>query len=139
MNKRVNMAALQELMQDALKIDQLRSRLKELSDAIQVVSTLQAELQKVLEGKQVGQAKARKTKGKKVGKQPYPKPGSAPERLCKILGQEPKTVQQVAKESGLKESTVRSYLKQFGCFKNVWGKGYVHKPQAHGKQGQAGK
>ena len=141
MSKRLDMGALHELVQDALKIDQLRARLKELTDAVNQVSSIQAQLQQILEAKPAGKAKTKvkKTKGKKGGKQPHPKPGSAPERLCRILGQEPKTVQQIAKEAGLKESTVRSYLKQFGCFKNIWGKGYVHKPKAHGKQGQGGK
>ena len=136
MTERLNMGALQELVQDAMKIDQLRSRFKELTDAVHRVSKLQEELQQILGSKPVVQAevKVKKGKGKKAGKQPHPKPGSAPGKLCSILGTEPKSVQQIAKEAGWTKETVKSYLHQFDCFQNVWGKGYVHNPQVHGKQ-----
>jgi len=51
---------------------------------------------------------------------------SAAEKLCKVLGKTPKSVGQIAKDSGLSEGTVRVYLGQFDCFENVWGKGYVY-------------
>jgi hypothetical protein len=131
MPKHIDIDALQEAVQEAEKIDKVRSRLKELSTTLERLNSLQGELAEILEGKPSRKTtkKTKKAKGKKAGKQAHPKPGSAPEKLCKILGKTPKSVEQIAKECGLTEGTVKAYLNQFDCFQNVWGKGYVYNPQ----------
>jgi len=132
MARQIDIDALQTAVQEAEKIDKVRSRLKELSTTLERLNALQDELAEILEDKptrkttkKIKQAKTKKAK--KAGKQPRPKPGSAPEKLCRILGKTPKSVKQIAKECGLTEGTVKVYLQQFDCFENVWGKGYVYK------------
>jgi|GEM_PF-1026966 len=134
MARQIDIDALQQAVQEAEKIDKVRSRLRELSTTLERLNALQDELAEILEGKPSRKTtrktkKTKKAKTKKVGKLAHPKAGSAAEKLCKVLGKTPKSVGQIAKDSGLSEGTVRVYLGQFDCFENVWGKGYVYKPQ----------
>jgi len=132
MAKQIDIDALQTAVEEAEKIDKVRSRLKELSTTLERLNALQNELGEILEGKPSRKTtrktkKTKRTKTKKAGKQAHPKAGSAAEKLCKVLGKTPKSAGQIAKDSGLSEGTVRVYLGQFDCFENVWGKGYVYK------------
>lgn len=64
---------------------------------------------------------------KEVIKQDFPKPGSGPEKLCKVMSGRPKSKEEIAEKAGLTVGTVSLYLHQYHCFKSAGrGKGYIY-------------
>jgi len=63
-----------------------------------------------------------------IEKKDYPKPGSGPYKLCKVMSSRPKTKEEIAKKTGLSVNTVTLYLQQYNCFDSAGrGKGYIYK------------
>jgi len=135
----VDLKSLQRALEEANKVAKIRSKIDQLHDAIDQIVRLRQDLTSLVGGGR-GPAK-RKAKVKKAARRagkkaklPAPKPGSAPEKLCRVMGKTPVPVSEIAKKTGLSENTVRVYLGQYKCFKNVRGKGYTcsHTPSAGG-------
>lgn len=56
----------------------------------------------------------------------HPKPGSAAEKLCKIMNSKtPMNVSEISKKIKASEATVKQHLR-YKCFTNVRGKGYLY-------------
>ena len=87
------------------------------------VQNLDTQIHDLLAGLQAQQAAA---------KEAFPKPGSGPAKLCKVMSSRPKSKEQIAQKSGLSVATVAAYLSQYSCFESAGrGKGYIYKkPQA---------
>lgn len=118
---------IQALLEDAEKLGDVKKAVGKLSKLIDKVAEAQAELDKLIGGT------ATKPKVKKP-KADHPKAGSAPAKLCKVMGATPKTAKVIAKAVGSSEATVKVHLGKYKCFSNVRGKGYIYKKPATKKK-----
>ena len=108
-----DMEKIKQLMEDGEKVGAVRKQVEKLQTAMD-------ELVAVLGGS------APKVKKEKLD---HPKPGSAPAKLCKVMGKTPQTAEQVGKKvkPPIKPATCKIYFSKFACFQNVRGKGYIYK------------
>ena len=125
MTGEINLTRLQEALEQANKVTKIKSKVQELHSAIDQIVRLRGELTALLEGRSRMGRQGRPRRGRRARKAAFPKTGSGPEKLCKVMGKNPMPVDAIAKKTGLSEATVRVYLGQFACFSNVRGKGYT--------------
>ncbi len=106
-----DMEKIKQLMEDGEKVGAVRRQVAKLQTAMDGLVA-------VLGGSA--------PKGKKE-ELDHPKAGSAPDKLCKVMGATPQTAEQVAKKVGIKPATCKIYFAKFDCFQNIRGKGYICK------------
>ncbi|HEV56266.1 MAG TPA: hypothetical protein ENN87_02055 [Phycisphaerales bacterium] len=141
MAETIDLGRLQKAVEDANKVARIREKVGQLHKAIDQIIRLREDLTALLEG---CDKPTRRAKGKpggktsKARKAAHPKPGSGPEQLCRVMGSTPMPVSEIAKKTGLSEGTIRVYLGQFSCFKNVRGKGYTCNHRASGRSTDRG-
>lgn len=128
MAETIDLGPLQKAVEDANKVAKIREKVGQLHKAIDQIIRLREDLTALLEGREkpTRQAKGKShPKKSKARKADHPKAGSGPEQLCRVMGHTPMPVSEIAKKTGLSEGTIRVYLGQYSCFKNVRGKGYT--------------
>jgi hypothetical protein len=121
-NVRQFVEEMEMIMREAAKIARVKKLVKKRALLMKKLNLLDLKIGKLLDGR------GRKGKGAAtVGKLPYPKPGSGPFKLCKVMSSRPMMKKEIAKKTGLTEGTVKLYLRKFSCFKLAgWGKGYIY-------------
>ena len=101
------------------KIKQLSKLQTQAWNKLVAVQDVLAEMEELLSGTII-------TKAKSSGLPDHPKPGSAAEKLCKIVNSKtPMNVAEIAKKIKASEATVKQHLR-YKCFTNVRGKGYLY-------------
>lgn len=138
MAKQIDLTNLEHLVQEGQKAETLR---KQLQGQVEKVQKAQEHLSQQLEalgallqeGKKVGGRGRPKGMGKakaaKGGKEARPKPGSAPDNVCKVMSSDkPMQVSEIAKKAKLSEGTIKQYIYKYDCFQSAGrGKGYLCK------------
>lgn len=106
-------------MIDKKQIKQLKQLTARRNNLMEKVNGLDAQINNLLAGIRVGGS---------VEKEDYPKEGTAPARLCKVMSSRPKSKEEIAKKAGLSVATVSAYIQKFNCFQSAGrGKGYIYK------------
>jgi len=134
MAKQIDLTQVQELVERGQEAEGLKKKLQDqvgkvqkaqeqLSEQLQALSAL---LGKKTGGRGRGRPKAEAAKG---GKEAHPKPGSAPDELCKVMSSDkPMQVSEIAKKTNLSEGTVKQYIHKYDCFYLAGrGQGYLCK------------
>jgi len=134
MAKQIDLTQVQELVQRGQEAEGLKKKLMEqvgkaqkaqeqLSEQLQALSALLGE------GKKTGGRGRPKAEAAKGGKEAHPKPGSAPDELCKVMSSDkPMQVSEIAKKTKLSEGTVKQYIHKYDCFYLAGrGQGYLCK------------
>jgi len=135
MVKQIDLGNLQQLIEEGQQAGALKKQLQEQVGKVQrAQQQLTDELQSLSALLQEGK-KAKGKRGEKQGaqaKEERPKPGSAPEQLCKVMSSEkPLQVEEIARKTRLSEGTVKQYLHKFDCFYSAGrGKGYLFTPSS---------
>lgn len=112
---------METIMREAAKIARVKKLVKKRALLMKKVNLLDQKIGGLLE------ARGRKGKAGSAGKLPYPKVGSGPYKLCKVMSTRPMKKKEIAKKTGLTEGTVKFYLRKYACFKLAgWGKGYIY-------------
>lgn len=113
---------METIMREAAKIARVKKLVKKRALLMKKVNLLDQKIGGLLE------ARGRKGKTESAaGKLPYPKVGSGPYQLCKVMSSRPMMKKEIAKKTGLTEGTVKFYLRKYSCFKLAgWGKGYIY-------------
>ena len=122
-----DMEKIKQLLADGEKLGAVKKAVVKLSALLDRLGEAQKELTTLLGG---GTAKPKA----KAAKPDHPKPGSAPAKLCKVMGATPKTAAVIAKAVGIKEATAKIYFGKFTCFSNVRKKGYIYTKPATKKK-----
>jgi len=136
MAKQIDLTQVQELVERGQEAEGLKKKLMEqvgkvqkaqeqLSEQLQALSSLLGEGKKAKgRGRPKGKAKA-----EKGGKEARPKPGSAPDNLCKVMSSDkPMQIEEIAKKANLSTGTIKQYIHKYSCFYSAGrGKGYLCK------------
>ncbi len=143
MAKQIDLTQVQELVERGQEAEGLKKKLMEqvgkvqkaqeqLSEQLQALSALLGE------GKKTGGRGRPKAEAAKGGKESHPKPGSAPEELCKVMSSDkPMQVSEIAKKTKLSEGTVKQYIHKYDCFYLAGrGQGYLCKGASSSPAGQ---
>jgi hypothetical protein len=142
MAKQIDLTLVQELVERGQEAEGLR---KKLQDQVGKVQKAQEQLAGELEalrailgeGRKAGaRGRGRGRRAAAGGKEAQPKPGSAPEKLCKVMSAtRPMQVSEIAAKTKLSEGTVKQYLHKFECFQSAGrGKGYLCKSSSSAGQ-----
>jgi len=144
MAKQIDLTQVQELVERGQEAEGLKRKLQDqvgkvqkaqeqLTDQLQALSALLGE-EKRARGRRRGKAAA------KSKKDAYPKPNSAPEKLCKVMSSsKPMQVSEIAEKTKLSEGTVKQYIHKFDCFYSAGrGKGYLYQPSSSSTGQMAG-
>jgi len=140
MAKQIDLTNLGHLVEQGQQAESLKRQLQgqlekvqkaqeQLSDQLDALSSLLQEGKKAGgRGRPKGRGKAKAQAGK-GGKEARPKPGSAPDNLCRVMSPtKPMQVSEIAKETKLSEGTVKQYLHKYDVFYSAGrGKGYLCK------------
>jgi len=141
MAKQIDLTNLEHLVQEGQKAETLR---KQLQGQVEKVQKAQEQLTQQLQSLAalLGEQKKAKGRGRPKGaaakgaKESHPKPGSAPENLCKVMSSsKPMQVEEIAKKTNLSAGTVKQYIHKFDCFYSAGrGQGYLYKPSSSAGQ-----
>lgn len=138
MAKQIDLTQVQTLVERGQEAEGLKKKLQDqvgkvqkaqeqLTEQLEALSSLLGEGKKTGgRGRPKGRGKAKAGKG---GKEARPKPGSAPDNLCKVMSPtKPMQVSEIAKETKLSEGTVKQYLHKYDVFYSAGrGQGYLCK------------
>jgi len=133
MAKQIDFSEVQQLIERGQEAEALK---KQLQDQVEKVQKAQAQLSDQLQSLTAllqGRKQAKARGGEKgPAKEARPKPGSAPEELCKVMSStKPMQVSEIARKTNLSEGTVKQYIHKFDCFYSAGRKqGYLFKPSS---------
>jgi len=134
MAKQIDLTNIEHLVEQGQQAESLK---KHLTAQVEKVQKAQEQLTQQLQALSALLGEQKKTRGRgkgkaaaKGGKEAYPKPNSAPEKLCKVMSStKPLQTEEIAKQTNLSEGTVKQYLHKFDCFYSAGrGQGYFCKP-----------